>query len=79
VAVETLLFAAGVWLYARGTRPRAGVARAALPVLVVVPIVAYAGAAFGPPPPGIAAIAVTGLAGGALLLLLAHWTDRSRS
>jgi membrane-bound metal-dependent hydrolase YbcI (DUF457 family) len=79
VAVEAALFAVAVWAYAAATRPRPGLARAALPVFVAVPLVSYAGAVFGPSPPSVAAVAVTGLAGGALLLLLAHWVERSRS
>jgi hypothetical protein len=79
LALEVALFAAAVWAHAAATRARPGLARAALPVFVAVPLASYAGAVFGPPPPSVAAIAVTGLAGGALLLLLAHWTERSRS
>jgi hypothetical protein len=77
--VEAALFAAAVWLYARATRPRSGAGRLALPVTVLVLLVSYAGAVLGAPPPSVEAIAVVGLAGGAVLLLLAHWVERSRS
>jgi hypothetical protein len=41
-------------------------------------LAAYAGAAFGPPPPTVAAIAWAGLLGGALTAALGYWVDRHR-
>ncbi len=53
LVVELGLFAAGVWLYARGRRMSRG-----FWVLVAVLVVVYFANVFGPPPPGVTAIAV---------------------
>lgn len=78
LAIESALFAAGVALYARATRPRDGIGRYGLIGLVVLLVAAYLGAAFGPPPPSVAAVVGTGIAGGLLLLALSAWVDRHR-
>lgn len=77
LAVELPLFALGVWIYMRTTRPKDAVGRWALAALVAFLLAAYAGAAFGPPPPNIATVAWMGLA---LVLLIpwAVWIDRHR-
>ena len=36
---------------------------------------AYLGVAFGPPPPSVAAVAWTGIAGGLLTAALGYWID----
>ncbi len=77
LALEVPMFAAGVWLYARATRPKDGVGRWALAALVAFLLVAYAGAAFGPPPPSMKAVAVTGILG-LLFVPWAVWIDRHR-
>jgi hypothetical protein len=41
--------------------------------------VAYLGAAFGPPPPNVEAIAWAGLIGGAVTGFLGYWIDRHRA
>lgn len=77
LAVEVPMFAAGLWLFARASRPRDAVGRWATRALVTLLLVLYAGAAFGPPPPNMTAVAVSALA---LLLLIpwAIWIDRHR-
>lgn len=77
LAVEVPMFAAGVWLYTRATRPRDGVGRWSLVVLVALLLVLYGGAAFGPPPPNMTAAAIGTLA---ILLFVpwAVWIDRHR-
>ena len=77
LGVEVPMFAAGVWLYARATRPRDATGRWSLAALVALFLVCYAGAAFGPPPPNMTAAASGTLA---LLLLVpwAIWIDRHR-
>lgn len=77
LAVELPMFAAGIWLYTRATSPKDGVGRWVLAALVAFFLVAYAGAAFGPPPPSMTAVAVTTLAL-ALLVPWAAWIDRHR-
>ena len=77
LAVELPMFAAGVWLYTRATRPKDAVGRWALAALVALLLVFYAGAAFGPPPPNMTAAALAALA---LVVLVpwAVWIDRHR-
>ena len=77
LAVELPLFALGLWLYVRTTSPKDAVGRWALAALVVFFLAAYAGAAFGPPPPSITAVAWIGLAG-VILVPWAVWIDRHR-
>jgi hypothetical protein len=79
LVTESLLFALGVWLYARATTPIDGIGKHGLTGLVALLVGAYLGAAFGPPPPGVAAIAITGIAGGLLFLGLSAWVDRHRT
>jgi hypothetical protein len=79
LALEGALFVAGLAYYLRATRARDRVGRWGLAGLLVVLLAAYAGAAFGPPPPGAQAIAWAGLLGGALTALLGYWVDRHRS
>jgi len=77
VAVEVVMFAAGVWIYARATRPRDAIGRRAFPAFVGFLLVAYV-ANIGSPPPSIGAIVAVGLVGTAALLLWAWWFDRHR-
>lgn len=79
IAVECAMFAAGVWIYATVTRARDAVGRWAFVGLVALLVVAYAGNILGGPPPSVAAIWITGLAGGALLFWLSWWADRHRA
>lgn len=77
VAVEGALFAAGVALYASGTRARNRAGSAGLWALVAVLVAIYVANLAGPPPPGARAIGAAGL----LLWLFvpwAAWVDRNR-
>jgi membrane-bound metal-dependent hydrolase YbcI (DUF457 family) len=51
IAIESAMFAAGVWLYASITRPRDGVGRYGFWSFVAFQAISYAANAFGPPPP----------------------------
>ena len=77
VAVELVMFTAGVWIYAHATRSRDAIGRRAFPAFVGFLLVAYL-ANIGSPPPSIGAIVVVGLVGTAALLLWAWWFDRHR-
>ncbi|MGZ5429885.1 MAG: hypothetical protein ACXWEX_00620, partial [Thermoanaerobaculia bacterium] len=77
LAVELPLFALGVWIYVRMTRPKDTAGRWALAALVAFLLAAYAGVAFGPPPPNITVVAWSGLAG-VILIPWAVWIDRHR-
>ena len=48
-------------------------------LIVLFLIAAYLGAAFGPPPPNVEAIAWAGLTGGALTAALGYWVDAHRT
>jgi hypothetical protein len=69
--VELTVFAAALVLYARGGF--AGARRVTFWLLIGVLLVAYCGAAFGPPPPNVSTIAVSGLA----LWILVLWGWRA--
>ena len=74
LAVELSMFAAGALLYVRaGTGPP----RAAFWTFIACLLLAYFGAAFGPPPPDVRTLAVGGLAMW-LLVLWAWLADRAR-
>jgi hypothetical protein len=77
IAVESTLFALGVWLYAQATRPTHGRGQYAFISLVAVLVMSYVGNVLSAPP-SVAAIWSTGLMGGMLLLAWAAWADRNR-
>lgn len=77
LAVELTMFAAGLFLYLRTTRAKRWTGHASLWSFVVLLGAAYAGALFGPPPPGESAIAWSGLLSW-LFVPWAGWIDRSR-
>jgi hypothetical protein len=79
LALEAALFAAALLFYCKGTRALDGIGRWGLWAIVFFLLAAYLGAAFGPPPPSVAAIAWAGLIGGALTGLLGYWVDRHRA
>jgi hypothetical protein len=78
MAVEAALFAAGVWLYARATRPTDRTGRLALWGLVAFLLAIYAANLFGPPPPSGMAAAWSALAMW-LLVGWGYWVDRHRA
>jgi len=75
--VETTIFAAGIALYVRATRPRDRTGRIALWALVAFLFAVYLAALFGPPPPSVAAVAWSDM-GQWLLVAWAFWVDRHR-
>lgn len=77
VIVEGLLFAAGVFLYARATVARDRKGRYGFAALVVFLAVVYLVNIFGPPPPSASAVA-WGAQAIWLLVLWGYWIDRHR-
>jgi hypothetical protein len=77
LAIEAALFAAGVWLYSRVTRPRDRAGRLGLAALVATLAVVYVANVFGPPPPSVAAIAWAGHLQW-LFVAWGFWLDRHR-
>ena len=62
--VESAMFVAGIWIYARTTRARDRVGAIAWWAMVVLLVALYTSTAFGPPPPSVKAIIVFGFNGG---------------
>jgi hypothetical protein len=79
LVVELAMFAAGVWLYAAGTRARDGAGRWSFVALVAFLLVVYVANLAGGPPPSIAAISWAGIAGAVAILVWSWWTDRHRA
>jgi membrane-bound metal-dependent hydrolase YbcI (DUF457 family) len=78
LVVECGIFAAGVWLYARATKPTDRKGTYGFWAFVGFLAALYAMDAFGPPPPSVRAIGFAGLALW-LLPLWAWWFDAHRS
>jgi hypothetical protein len=71
LTVETSMFAAAIAFYARGRSPRVS-----FWILMAVLFLLYIGAAFGPPPPSVAALGWTSIAGFMIIMPWAWWADR---
>lgn len=78
LALELLIFGIGLGIYLRTTRPVDKTGVYSLWALVIVLLVSYMGAIFGPPPPGVAALALVGEAQW-LFVLWGYWIDRHRA
>jgi membrane-bound metal-dependent hydrolase YbcI (DUF457 family) len=78
LAVESLLFACGVWLYSQATRPRNERGRWGFVSLVAVLVLAYVGNIMAAPP-SITAVWAGSMSGALLLLAWASYTDRNRT
>jgi membrane-bound metal-dependent hydrolase YbcI (DUF457 family) len=77
LAIELPLFALGVWLYARTTKPVDRAGRWGFAGLVAFLLAIQAGNLLGPPPPSVEAIAWIGQAQW-LLVLWGFWVDNHR-
>ena len=77
LAVELALFGAGAWIYARSARARDARGNVLYWAFVVTLAAIYVASVFGPPPPSVRALAITGLLGW-LFVAWAYWIDRHR-
>jgi membrane-bound metal-dependent hydrolase YbcI (DUF457 family) len=75
LALEGALFIAALGFYVAGARPLERMGHYLLWGTVGLLVVAYVGVVFGPPPPSVAAVAWTGIAGGLLTAALGYWID----
>jgi len=78
IAVEVVMFAAGLELYLRAAAPRTRGRTIGLWALVAIMLIIYLGSAFGPLPPSVTAVAWSA-EGIWLFVAWAYWIDRSRS
>lgn len=78
VAIETAMYAAGLWIYMRSTRARDGIGRWGFRALAVFLPVVYVANILGPPPPTVSALWMSAVAGGAILVAWMWWVDRHR-
>jgi hypothetical protein len=75
LVLETLLFAGGIYLYLGAARPRSNAAKYSFWALIVFLYGIYLTNIFGPPPPGVEAIAWAGQLQW-LFVVWAWWVDR---
>jgi hypothetical protein len=79
LVVETVLFALGVWIYARATKARDRVGRWAFVGMTAFLFIGFMVNANGTPPPSVTALWIMALALGAVTVSLAWYADRHRS
>lgn len=77
VLVELIVFCGGLFIYLSVTRSRDRTGSVALWSLVGLLVLIWIGAVFGPPPPSVTAIKVSGF-GLWLIVAWAYWIDRHR-
>ena len=78
IVVESLLFAAGIAFYARGTRPVSKMGSVGLWALVVLLMSIWLSGVFAPPPPNIQAVAVSILVLIPIVIVWSRSIDRAR-
>jgi LexA-binding, inner membrane-associated putative hydrolase len=78
IAVELVLFAAGLWLAVSATRPRDAIGRWGFAGLALLLLLIYAATVTSPPPPSMTAVGWAGAIGGILFFALGTWVDRHR-
>ncbi len=76
--VELLMFAVGIWIYARTMRARDRIGEYAFIAYVVLLLVLYIGDRFSAPPASVSEIIWPGIIAEAILLLWPWWFDRHR-
>ncbi len=77
LVVEFALLGVGAWLYLAATRARDRLGRILLAALVATLAVIYLASVFGPPPPSVQVLAMSGILGW-LFIAWAYWIDRHR-
>lgn len=77
LVIETLMFGAGLFVYARATHARDGIGTWALVAFALLLYAIYVSGPFGPPPPSVRVLEMMALACW-LLPLWAWWIDRHR-
>lgn len=78
ISVEMILFAGGLWIYLRATRPRDRVGNFVLWSLVALLSLGWLAALFGPTPPSVGQLALGALIMWGIFIPWAWWADRHR-
>jgi hypothetical protein len=78
VVVEGLMFAVGVWIYARVTRARDRIGKWGLCSFIVALVVFYVANIMSPPPPSVKVMVIAAIPFTWLLILWGWWADRHR-
>lgn len=78
IVTELALLGFGAWLYAKVTRPRDRIGTYAFAAFVALLAAIYVSSVFGPPPPSVQVLAMSGLLGW-LFVVWAYWIGRHRS
>ena len=78
VIVEGLMYAIGVWIYLRVTRPKDGIGKWGLLAFLLAVVALYIANIFSPPPPSVRLLGIGALALSVFLILWAWWADRHR-
>jgi hypothetical protein len=78
VVVEVAMYAVGVWIYMRTTRPSDSVGRLAMAALALFLFAAYFANLAGGPPPSVQVLWVSAIIATTLLLIWTWWGDRHR-
>lgn len=79
MAIESAMFAAGIFIYAFSTRARDLIGVLAFWGLIFFLGAMYVANVFGPPPPSESAIAIAGAAGAVLFTAWSWWADKHRA
>jgi len=79
MAVELLMFAVGVWMYASATRAKDRIGRYAFVAYILLLMAFYIGDRFSSPPGSVNEIAWPAIVASVVLILWAWWFDRHRS
>jgi hypothetical protein len=80
IAIELPMYIAGVWLYMRATRPRDGIGRWGIALLISTLLLIYMGDALSAAaPPSVGALTIVAAIGGALFTAWSWWADRHRT
>jgi len=77
--VELVMYGAGIWIYARATKPRDRIGRWAFVALAGFLVLVYIGNLAGSPPPSVTALWIAALIGAPILTLWAWWADTHRT
>jgi len=78
MAIEGVMFAAGVWIYLQCTRPRDRIGRWGMIGLLALLVVVYVANATSSPPPSVNAIIVGASIGAAIMTIWSWWADAHR-